>query len=316
MKYLKPPLTITDQVQLLVSRGMIGDPGLIAERLSVVGYYRLTAYWHPFRNPDRTFIPGTSFDLVWNRYVFDRHLRLIVMDAIERVEVTIRAQLSLSHSLAHGPFAYALDSASLPGLLSWQRQRFDQEIQREFESSKETFVEHFRNTYGDEHQYLPVWMATEVMSFGCMLTFFRGCHSDVQRLVAAPLGVHHNVLESWLLALNVVRNICAHHGRLWNRVLGVRPKIPAKDPTWHTPVPIGNDRVFAVLTLCKYCLDRLAPQSRWPDRLFELLRRFPEPPRHEMGFPAHWETCPIWTPPVQLPAAPMASGSDGKGGGL
>ena len=74
------------------------------------------------------------------------------------------------------------------------------------------------------------------------------------------------MLKSWLLALNTVRNICAHHSRLWNRELGTKPKIPAKDMAWQV-VLVKNDRIFGILTICKFCLDRIAPQSGWPDRL-------------------------------------------------
>lgn len=294
MKYAKPSLSIPEQVQQLIDRGMVGDRTLMTERLAVVSYCRLTAYWYPFVQPDRNFAPDTAFDNVWNRYVFDRHLRLLVMDAIERIEVALRAQLSLHHSQKHGPFAYAEDPASLPGLITWQRQRFDEDLLRELAQSKEPFVERFKQDHGGDHRYLPVWMAAEVMSFGCMLTFFRGCHADIKRQVALPFAVHHRVLESWLLALNVARNICAHHGRLWNRVFGVKPQIPRKDPQWHRPVSVVNDRVFAILTLCKYCLDHIAPQSRWHGRLLDLLHRFSDGPLSEMGFPANWLDCPIW----------------------
>jgi abortive infection bacteriophage resistance protein len=294
MRFTKPPLAIADQVQLLLDRGMAGDRKLMAERLAIVSYYRLTAYWHPFRQADHSFIPGTSFDVIWNRYVFDRHLRLLVMDAIERIEIAIRSQLALHHSMTYGPFAYAVNAASLPVLKSDQRKQFKIDIKQQIGKSKETFVDHFKTHYGDSHTYLPVWMATEIMSFGCMLTFYRGCDPAMKRQVAKPFGVHHTVLESWLKALNVVRNICAHHGRLWNRVFGVKPMIPNKDSQWHTPVPITGDQIMGMLTLCQYCLNHIASQSQWPARLLDLLNRFPEPPRQDMGIPDNWLSCPIW----------------------
>jgi abortive infection bacteriophage resistance protein len=82
MKYGKPALTVEQQADLLLSRGMQGDRGAMIDRLSVVNYYRLSGYWIPFRNPDDTFRAGTSFNDVWTRYAFDRHIRLLVMDAM------------------------------------------------------------------------------------------------------------------------------------------------------------------------------------------------------------------------------------------
>lgn len=116
MKYTKPPLTIEAQVELLFQRGMEGDCDLMAQRLKVVNYYRLSGYWHTFRQPNDMFKAGTSFDLVWNTYAFDRHLRLLVMDAIERIEIAVRSLMAYHHAHEHGPFAYVDDPTSLPKL--------------------------------------------------------------------------------------------------------------------------------------------------------------------------------------------------------
>jgi len=321
MKYTKPPLTLEQQADLLRQRGMAGNRALMIERLGVVNYYRLSGYWHPFRAPDPAdpskrldaFKPGTTFDDIWNRYVFDRRLRLITMDAIERIEIAVRTQLASRHACTHDLFAYASsDPQFLPYLKQEDYGGFVGPILGEVARSKETFVKHFFATYGDSHRYLPIWMATEVMTFGTMLTLFRAIDANVKRQVTTSFGIHDTVFDSWLLTLNTVRNICAHHGRLWNRELGVKPQIPApaKHPEWHRPVPVGNDRIFGVLTLMKYCLDRLAPQSRWALRLIQLLGDFPNIPRPSMGFPANWQACPIWSLPN---IAPHQISGDGDG---
>ena len=296
MIYTKPPLTFEQQVALLLSRGMTGDRDLMISRLAVVNYYRLSGYWHTFRKqPDHTFQANTTFDKVWTRYVFDRRLRLLVMDVVERVEIAFRTQLAYQHAHHHGsPFAYADDPTALPGLRSDQRNRFLATLADEMDNSKETFAEHFRAKYGKDHAYMPIWMASEIMTFGHMFTLYRGSAPQVQRAVAAPLGVHDTVVGSWLLTLNTIRNVCAHHGRLWNRSIGTKPMIPAKDQHWKTPVAVGNDRIFGVLTILKYCLDRIAPQSGWPQRVGQLMEEYPDVPRASMGFPVNWQECPIW----------------------
>ncbi len=92
------------QADLMISRGIVGDRELIETRLSSVNYYRLSGYLYPFRNPDDTFKAGTTFEMVWQRYAFDRRLRLLVMDAIERIEIAVRSQLACHHALNHGPY--------------------------------------------------------------------------------------------------------------------------------------------------------------------------------------------------------------------
>lgn len=74
-------------------------------RLAMANYYRLSGYWYPFRAVENTFRPGTAFEQIWRRYTFDRHLRLLVMDALERIEITLRTQFAYHHAHSHGPFA-------------------------------------------------------------------------------------------------------------------------------------------------------------------------------------------------------------------
>ncbi len=296
MNFTKPPLTLEEQANLLLVRGMAGDRNLMVERLAVVNYYRLSGYWYPFRNPDDTFQVGTSFEMVWRRYTFDRQLRLQVMDAIERIEVAVRTLLAYQHARLYGPFAYAERQDSLPGKTQQEWEVFVCRVEEETDRSKEIFVQHFKENYGDCHLHLPVWMATEIMSFGNLLTFFKGSTECIKKAIATKFRVPAIVFESWLLALNTIRNICAHHGRLWNREFGTKPKIPppSKYPDWHVPVSIPKNRIFAILTISRYCLSQIAPQSSWPSRLFRLLEAYPDIPLGEMGFPDNWRQCPIW----------------------
>ncbi len=139
-------------------------------------------------------------------------------------------------------------------------------------------------------------MACELMTFGNTLTLFRGVERPVKQTIAQHFGVADAVLESWLRTLNHVRNICAHHGRMWNRVLGLKPLIPRphKHPDWHAPVVIPNERVFAVLTILHFLLKQVAPQTSWKQRLLELLARYPDVPLASMGFPPAWQDSPLW----------------------
>ncbi len=294
MKYTKPSLSFEEQADLLIGRGMGGDRALIVKRLSAVNYYRLSGYWYTFRNTDDSFKRGTTFEEAWDRYAFDRHLRLLVMDAIAHIEVAVRTRIAYHHSQEFGAFGYATDSTSLPGLKD--RAEFLARVGEEVSRSRETFVEHFQKKYGADHDALPIWMATEVFSFGTTLTLFKGCPLGVADKVADLFGVPSKVLSSWLLCLNAVRNICAHHGRLWNRVLGVKPMIPRPytHPDWHQPYSVPNDRVFGVLTICRYCLDRIDLEGRWLERFNDLLRGFPTIPLERMGFPSDWVSSQLW----------------------
>jgi abortive infection bacteriophage resistance protein len=298
MKYLKPALPFPDQADLLLRRGLSADRNTLVERLEAVNYYRLSAYWYTFRDKtaaDERLLHGTTLDTVWRRYTFDRQLRLLVIDAIERVEIAVRTQLVNRHTLAHGPLGY-LDRANLPGMSAFMHKDLLDRIRRETSRSQEDFVKHYLGKYTSEVD-LPLWMACELMTFGNMLTLFRHAEKSTKRDIASEYGVADKVLESWLLTLNYVRNICAHHSRLWNRGLGSKqPAIPRahKHPIWHQPVAITADRMFGVLTVLYYLLKQVAPQSAWKERFKKLLADYPDVPIRFMGFPEDWEQSALW----------------------
>jgi abortive infection bacteriophage resistance protein len=296
VKFEKPFLSIEEQVERLVKAGMMGDRDTVAQRLTVVSYHRLSGYWHPFQQTDGAFAPETSFEKVWRRYVFDRQLRVLVIDAIERFEVTLRTQLAYHHAQVHGPFGYAVNRASRPKMSRKDFPEFYFNLLEELARSKEPFIKEFYADHGDEYDVPPIWEAAEVMSFGCVVTLYRNTTHNVKQPVASIFGVPDAVMDSWLLVLNTVRNICAHHARLWNRELGTKALIPRQKeyPEWRKPVQIGNDRVFGVLTICRHCLKRVAPQSGWANRLQALLEKYPDIPIASMGFPENWKESPIW----------------------
>lgn len=323
MRYTKPPLSFDQQADLLISRGLkVSDRNLLIDRLRVVNYYRLSAYWYPFRQKDETLKPDTSFDEVWSRYVFDRQLRLLVMDAVERVEVAIKTRLAEQHALKHGGFGYISRDCFaqpagyikrvkatikrflrpfLPHGLATQKRFLDphddflNRVRSTAADSREEFVRHYFKKYIDEKD-LPIWMVVEIMTLGNTLTMLQRLTSDEKRALAACFNVMPPTLESWILTLNYVRNLCAHHSRLWNRTLAIRPIIPNKKhgPEWHSPVSFENEKVFGVLTILRFLLIQIAPQSRWAARLSALFSQYSQVPLKEMGFPDKWETCPIW----------------------
>lgn len=299
MKYLKPALSFPEQADQLLARGLIADRETLINRLESVNYYRLSAYWYTFRvkgASDDRLIPGTTLNVVWDRYAFDRQLRVLVIDAIERVEVAIRTQVVNQHSLKYGPFGY-LNQNTLPGISVKDHHTFLKIIHDEAEKSREDFVLHYFDKYKREEHNLPLWMACELLTFGGTLTLFRNVEKEIKQSIAAKFGVADKVLESWLLTLNFIRNVCAHHARLWNRGMDNKePAIPRvnKHPQWHTPVAIKPDRIFGVLTVLYYLLKQVAPQSHWRDRLIDLFDKHPDVPLKFMGFPDNWQDCPIW----------------------
>jgi abortive infection bacteriophage resistance protein len=302
MKYTKLALSFEQQAQRLIDRGLIvEDKSKLVQCLSRINYYRLSAYWYPFKRSDpktgkEIFAPGTTFNTIWRRYMFDRDLRLLVMDAIEQIEVTIlRTRMVEQFTLLHGPFCYCVRSNFNPLFPEEDYKRLLSDIDNAVNRSKEEFVARYRSKYIDEPR-LPLWMAAETMTFGQLYTMFRYLHRDEQKKLAKQFDLFPPVLESWLHTLNFIRNACAHHARLWNREIPIRPRLPEKrhHPEWYSPISLSNNRIFAVLTLMRYLLTYIDPQNDWQVRLERLISNYPEILVRLMGFPEKWLDFPIW----------------------
>jgi abortive infection bacteriophage resistance protein len=162
--------------------------------------------------------------------------------------------------------------------------------------SREKFVDHFQSKYSDKHTHLPLWMAVEILPFGAMLKLFSGMNDSLKKTIAKDYKIPDLVLNSWLIAINVVRNICAHHGRLWNKELGYQPLLPKerKYPEWHFPVKITQNRIFGILTILKYMISIISPECTWHNRVKKLLDEYPQISKKSMGFPDIWDQSPLW----------------------
>lgn len=298
MRYSKPALSFEQQADLLLARGLVADREKLVKRLEATSYFRLSGYLHPFRVPGADdYREGTTLEMVWRRCMFDQRLRTLVLDAIEAIEVFVRTQLAYHFAHEHGPFSYhdpgCLPNLDRPVFLKWQR-KLDDQLDRSLRA-REEFLVHFFDRYGDEHTRPPIWCLIELMDFGSTLTFYRGVDHRIKQRIAAKAGIPDRVFGSWLLALNTVRNRCAHHLRLWNWTLGTPVRLPKarKYPEWHRP-ELPNNQIGIVLMLCRHLLDRISPGHRWALRIDRHFEEFPEVPSGAMGLPADWQQHPLW----------------------
>lgn len=133
------------------------------------------------------------------------------------------------------------------------------------------------------------------MDFGLVVALYKGSPVLVRKQIAHNLGINTTVLDSWLLTVNTVRNICAHHGRLWNRTIGNPPKIP-RSPKLHDPYDVKNDKMFGTLTMLSYLLERIAPDTSWRKRLLDMMFGLTRRNQERMGFTGEWRECLLWKP--------------------
>lgn len=295
MHFTKPPKTFQEQLGLLESRGMvIADRESANHYLKHLNYYRLRGYWLPREaNPQsHQFKPGTTFEDVLNLYIFDRELRLLVIDAIERIEVSLRTQWAYNLAHQHGAHAY-LDS-QLSKNRHWHESNLAS-LNKELERSDEVFVGHYKDTYTHPNTP-PIWAVCEVMSLGLLSRWYKSLRpSDTRAAIARTYQLSDKVLESFIEHLAYIRNVCAHHSRLWNRRMTKTMELPRTKPQeLHQNFNPEQDRkLYNTLVMIAYFMDLISPNHHWKTRLKALIGNHTIDTK-AMGFPTGWQALPVW----------------------
>lgn len=297
MEYKKQPTTIHEQIELLKSRGLkFKNEKKSLHYLSNISYYRLRAYTYPFQDNSHDSHPfkgDIAFEDILDLYVFDRKLRIVVFDAIEKIEVALRTKLIYHYSLSHGSHWHE------NGQLYRTNTRFIKDIDdlyKEIDRSTETFIKHYKEKYTSP-QYPACWMSLEVASMGLLSKLFQNLQNcKEKKSIYNDFGVKdYKVLESWLHAICHVRNICAHHGRLWNRRLTAKPIIPKSSfyPFLDNKT-INTNKLYATLSCMVYILNIISPSHNFVNRIKGLFELSNLVNLKEMGFPRGWEKEPLW----------------------
>lgn len=183
MKYSKTWISINDQIELLTKgKGLeCNNIGTLRKALETVGYYRLTAYWFPYKMTSdegkAVFREGTTFDGIMRTYEFDRRLRLLMFEAVDRIEVFLRSRLAYFAAEEDGVFGYpesAKDKLAKEYLIA---------------QKSEQYIKHFAGKYGDEHNLPPYWMMVECATMGTLELLYSKVSPKTRTAVASKLGV-------------------------------------------------------------------------------------------------------------------------------
>ena len=285
-----------DLIPVLKGRGLtVSDEQKAISYLTNIGYYRLSAYCYPLlKNPktEHIYKVGATFDMVMNMYRFDRKLRGLLFNEIEKIEVAIRSAMCNLISAELDDIFWITDNGHFnnPALFT---KRLDV-IKSELEKSNEEFITHFLNKYSNP--YPPCWMITEIMPFGMLCSTFNNLkYISIRKKVAKHFGLSAPVFSSWIVSLVNLRNLCGHHNRTWNRE---NPLIPAplRLPVfaWINDTTTDMKRIYYRICIIKYLLFTVSPNNTFTQKLKSLLAQFPTIDVRAMGFPDNWQTEPLW----------------------
>ena len=292
--YTKTHKTFEEQVELLKKRNLIiSNEPYCLKKLSHINYYRLSAYFLPLQHTKGSpeggmFFDGTTFENILEHYFFDVELRKIVFKAIEAIEVYFRTQIAYHHALSYDAFGYLKQENFTVSDEFFEK--VTSAIREETSRSSETFIDHFKEKYHTTD--LPIWAMVEVVSMSTLSKIYTMLKTKEQQSVIKQLhGVSKDVFSSWLHALTVIRNICAHHSRFWNKTLGVSFKIPRKISMFENLV--GNKAFFA-LSVIAYILDAIGEDLDFVGEIKGLLNAHPTIDKNAMGFVEGWEDLHVW----------------------
>ncbi len=331
-------LSCDDLADLLISRNHVADRPELIQRLSSVSYYRLTGYLYPFRETvigadgkptkGENYRKGTTQEIVWKYYLLDRRLRFLLLDAIERIEIALRAQIAHRWAKTTGcinPQAHK-KSYSKAFTKKGLNDKLLDRMQESYDRSSLDCVIHHKNKGIKDAKDLPIWVLMELTTIGELVWVFGGLRATLQKDIAAHFGFSDaDFFSSVLTLIHRARNVCAHHSRVWNaswqQYSSGGKKATQKTPHWRPIIrsvtadwQLGWDSqsrrwqqqagsptikitsTAFLLIACGYFLKRVAHTSSWHTRFMELMSR-PDTPYQAikgMGFPAHWREHPFF----------------------
>ena len=281
---VKPAKTYQEQVDLIKEKGfIIDDCEACIAFLKQANYYRLSAYFLPFRKTDGTFIQGVHFQRVQRIYEFDNCIRILLLQTIERIELYTRTQLAYYLGHCYGPLGYLNDD-----IFSHKHNAsaFHKRIRRHIDENRQTLVvkHHMKNYDGK----FPIWVLIEFFSIGSLSYLYADLISKDQKAIAkTAFSQSASCLESWLRCLAELRNRCAHYSRIYYSAFPATPRMPKNIP-YNSP---NNHMLFPQILMLKY----LYPdKGEWDNQMLPGIANLvdsylPDIELDHIGFPRNWK---------------------------
>lgn len=295
--YDLPHLSFQEQATQLANRGLVVDDPAAAERwLERIGYYRLRPYWMALRSEGEAFLPGATLAYAVDLYRFDLALRQCLLAGLERIEVSLRVQVS--HAIGRRDVIGHRKLACLDGTKFGRHADWLTKADMQISECREQWLDDFYRDFAGE---VPTWMAVEAWSFGIVSKLYSIMNRNDRAAIARHFTVNHETFASWMRAAATLRNTCAHHGRVWNKPLIDQPAVPksweAKEVQHVEVTRKSQTRVYAMLAVMAHCLKAIGSGKAWAKSTRTLALAFPEAcglSVKDAGFPDNWDKEALW----------------------
>lgn len=288
---IKPFKTVEEQIEILIKRGLIVDDIEEAKQLLLnFNYYRISAYSLTLRK-NNTFYHNIHFHDIMQIYNFDMELRASILYLLEYIEVSIRTHIGYYHAAAYGPLGY-LDCSTFKEVNRYEKFKTDYETAIEEYGCKEVFVMHHKEVYDGQ---FPIWALVELLSFGSLSRVFKNLTPEIQdEICGNNYGkIGGNYIENWLQGFTILRNICAHRGRIYNREIQFSLKLQKKDRQLLIDSGLhinkASKQLFTYLFVARKIVPDVKVWHTFIDRFITLVEKYPFVRLSYYGFPKNWK---------------------------
>lgn len=295
-----------EQMTILKNKGMVfNDEQVATSFLARVSYFRLKYYWTDMIDiTTGHFVFDSNFDTIIERYEFDKRLRNILFGAIEVLEVGLRTKFITTLSLATNTGLWYLDGSH------FDNQQFHTnlvlDMKYEFDRNTDPFVRQYISNHpnwdkstldGDNPD---AWMIFETATFGTLSKMYKNLRnqSPLKSRIANEFGLYSaRDLSSWLEAISVMRNVIAHHSRMWYKIFSKKPtNIRNHRDAWMQADMTEHQRkrAFGVISCLLYLCNAIKPNNTIKQEIKDLFAANPNIPVFMIGFTNGWDNTPLW----------------------
>jgi abortive infection bacteriophage resistance protein len=287
-EFTKPALRVDQQINLLAERGLQVslDRQIETRALNKIGYYRLSGYFKGFQDESDRFLDNTSFRKVLNIYLFDKNLRSFIFDSLEQIEVALRTVMT--NILSNQSTAFWYNNEDF-----FQKGKHIASLKNAYgvitDPSKSTqSIKHYLSEYYKPSSP-PSWMVLEAFSFGKLYHMFKNLRSKYQRQIAREFYNNHRLFCKFLHCLTYLRNLSAHHKRIWNRQFTIKPTYPTSQPEADVLASSRPTSFYPVAYIIHLILEKVSIEpNNWAKNLEGLFQKYPDVEYDKLGFPTNW----------------------------
>lgn len=286
----KPFKTIEEQINLLEQRGLVIEDKKEAEDiLAHYNYYRLSGYTLTLRKDDK-FFENVRFSDVMQIYNFDAMLRSLLLYVLEYIEVSFRTYIGYCHAKEYGPLGY-LNSKSFDDAERFFKFKNDLDEAINDNGKNEIFIRHHKDRYEGN---IPIWVVVELLSFGTLSRLFKNLCCDTRKYICKNnYGlISDEYIGNWLQGLTILRNICAHRGRLYNRYINFSLPFSSKDKRklreFGLDIQVVSKQLFSYIFIINKLVKDEEVWVNFIGRFERLIEKYPFVKISYYGFPENW----------------------------